>query len=155
MELIRIFEYIFIHKNTFFLVLNVKNKIRITRREFLNSLLAILSVPAILWWLHVGRRNEKIRAHQDKIFIGEELPAGISFIGPAIIINNGSVPKAFEAKCTHLGCRISETKGEELLCQCHGSRFDENGRAVKGPAKKALHKMEIVRDKDGYYLIYS
>ena len=39
--------------------------------------------------------------------------------------------------CTHLGCNVRHVaKGFE--CPCHGSRYDENGRVISGPAPKAL-----------------
>ncbi len=39
--------------------------------------------------------------------------------------------------CTHLGCNVKRgTAGFE--CPCHGSRFDQDGRVVQGPAPAAL-----------------
>jgi nitrite reductase/ring-hydroxylating ferredoxin subunit len=39
--------------------------------------------------------------------------------------------------CTHLGCNVRHV-GEGFECPCHGSRYDENGRVISGPAPKAL-----------------
>jgi cytochrome b6-f complex iron-sulfur subunit len=39
--------------------------------------------------------------------------------------------------CTHLGCNVKRA-GRGFECPCHGSRFDENGRVVSGPAPQAL-----------------
>jgi nitrite reductase/ring-hydroxylating ferredoxin subunit len=39
--------------------------------------------------------------------------------------------------CTHLGCNVKRT-ASGFECPCHGSRFDENGRVVHGPAPTAL-----------------
>jgi nitrite reductase/ring-hydroxylating ferredoxin subunit len=39
--------------------------------------------------------------------------------------------------CTHLGCNVKRT-GAGFECPCHGSRFDENGRVVRGPAPAPL-----------------
>jgi cytochrome b6-f complex iron-sulfur subunit len=39
--------------------------------------------------------------------------------------------------CTHLGCNVKRTNSG-FECPCHGSRFDENGRVVQGPAPKGL-----------------
>ena len=134
-------------------MISAKGVKKITRREFLNSLLALLSVPALLWWLYVGRRNKKMKKGEKPIMLGNELPAGISFIGSAVLINNGIQARAFEAKCTHLGCRIHASEGDALVCQCHGSRFDLSGSPLKGPAKAPLKEMEIIKDKQGNYLI--
>jgi cytochrome b6-f complex iron-sulfur subunit len=39
--------------------------------------------------------------------------------------------------CTHLGCNVKRA-ATGFECPCHGSRFDENGRVVQGPAPAAL-----------------
>jgi cytochrome b6-f complex iron-sulfur subunit len=39
--------------------------------------------------------------------------------------------------CTHLGCNVRHV-GAGFECPCHGSRYDENGRVISGPAPKAL-----------------
>ena len=39
--------------------------------------------------------------------------------------------------CTHLGCNVKRA-ATGFECPCHGSRFDENGRVVHGPAPKPL-----------------
>lgn len=130
-----------------------KGENMITRRAFINSIIAIFSVPAILWWLYVGRRDEKMSNNEKSIMVGSELPSGISFIGSAILINNGQQPRAFEAKCTHLGCKLKTAEADSLVCQCHGSKFDLAGVPTQGPARDPLLEMEIRKDKNGNYLI--
>jgi cytochrome b6-f complex iron-sulfur subunit len=44
---------------------------------------------------------------------------------------------AISSICTHLGCNVKRTN-VGFACPCHGSRFDENGRVVHGPAPKPL-----------------
>jgi cytochrome b6-f complex iron-sulfur subunit len=39
--------------------------------------------------------------------------------------------------CTHLGCNVRHV-GTGFECPCHGSRYDENGRVIHGPAPKSL-----------------
>ncbi len=39
--------------------------------------------------------------------------------------------------CTHLGCNVKRV-ATGFECPCHGSRFDENGRVVHGPAPTGL-----------------
>jgi len=46
--------------------------------------------------------------------------------------------------CTHLKCAISFNGAEKTWdCQCHGSRFDVNGKILEGPAVYPLHKIKI------------
>jgi Rieske Fe-S protein len=67
---------------------------------------------------------------------------------PAVIYNKGGEIIAYSLVCTHLGCTIAEN-GAEFDCPCHGSRFDENGDVLKGPAQKPLKnlRVEILEDK--------
>jgi cytochrome b6-f complex iron-sulfur subunit len=44
---------------------------------------------------------------------------------------------AISSICTHLGCNVKRG-APGFVCPCHGSRFDENGRVVHGPAPAPL-----------------
>lgn len=39
--------------------------------------------------------------------------------------------------CTHLGCNVKRVTGG-FECPCHGSRYDQNGRVISGPAPRPL-----------------
>ncbi len=39
--------------------------------------------------------------------------------------------------CTHLGCTV-EIQGRRIVCPCHGSTYDREGRVLQGPAERAL-----------------
>jgi cytochrome b6-f complex iron-sulfur subunit len=39
--------------------------------------------------------------------------------------------------CTHLGCNVKRID-PGFQCPCHGSRFDDSGRVVQGPAPSPL-----------------
>lgn len=55
---------------------------------------------------------------------------------------------AFSAICTHKGCTV-EPAVKELLCPCHGSRFNmADGAVLGGPAEAPLAKVEV-HVKDG------
>lgn len=43
--------------------------------------------------------------------------------------------------CTHSGC-TTEYSGSEFNCSCHGSRFDEQGTVLNGPANRPLKKYQ-------------
>lgn len=50
--------------------------------------------------------------------------------------------KLHSAICTHLGCEVHWNNAEETWdCPCHGSRFDEDGAVLEGPA---LHSLENI-----------
>lgn len=50
---------------------------------------------------------------------------------------------AFVAICTHSGCNISGVEGDEIVCNCHGSRFRLDGTVAQGPAKRPLKTRPI------------
>ena len=66
---------------------------------------------------------------------------------PAVIYNKDEKIVAHSLICTHLGCMIAEN-GTEFECPCHGSRFDENGKVLAGPAQQPLKnlRVEILED---------
>jgi nitrite reductase/ring-hydroxylating ferredoxin subunit len=39
--------------------------------------------------------------------------------------------------CTHKGCTV-DVQGERLVCPCHGSTYDRQGRVLRGPAELSL-----------------
>ena len=42
--------------------------------------------------------------------------------------------------CPHLGCTLTFNEYEKTWdCPCHGSRFDIEGKIIKGPANVGLH----------------
>jgi Rieske Fe-S protein len=41
--------------------------------------------------------------------------------------------------CTHLGCTV-DVAGAHLVCPCHGSTYDRQGRVLRGPAERALRR---------------
>ncbi len=45
---------------------------------------------------------------------------------------------ALSMQCTHEGCPLNPPSGEFLICPCHGSRFDLQGRVLAGPAEFPL-----------------
>ncbi|NJM68630.1 MAG: Rieske 2Fe-2S domain-containing protein [Acaryochloris sp. RU_4_1] len=52
---------------------------------------------------------------------------------------------AINPTCTHLGCTVKwEANQHQFVCPCHGSRYDNQGRVVKGPAKRNLGLTTVV-----------
>lgn len=52
--------------------------------------------------------------------------------------------KAFSTVCTHRQCAINKLDGDEIECQCHGSRFRvDDGSVAEGPASDPLEEFEV------------
>jgi Rieske Fe-S protein len=52
---------------------------------------------------------------------------------------------AITLTCSHQGCAVSKRR-EELVCPCHGSRFDLRGAVLNGPATKPLTTYRVESD---------
>lgn len=62
-----------------------------------------------------------------------------------IVIQDGDTKKKVSKVCTHMGC-IVNLNNNQLLCPCHGSIFDLDGKVVKGPARDNL-EVTILNEK--------
>ena len=49
--------------------------------------------------------------------------------------------------CTHRGCTV-DVSGDRLVCPCHGSTYDRDGRVLRGPAQRALTRYAVTRSGD-------
>lgn len=67
------------------------------------------------------------------------------------IVRKGDIVFASSAICTHKACTL-RAQGEEYRCGCHGSRFDLEGVATKGPATDALPRYAVT-DKAGRLIV--
>ncbi len=67
---------------------------------------------------------------------------------PAVIVHDGRGFSALSLVCTHLGCTVAVNDGG-FACPCHGSRFDAQGRVLRGPAQKPLNSLRLEIGPDG------
>jgi cytochrome b6-f complex iron-sulfur subunit len=83
------------------------------------------------------------------VFAAPELAPYASRDG-VILIPRGKSLQALSARCTHLGCRVEyDQAGEELVCPCHKSAYDLQGKRLRGPARADLAVLETRRLDDG------
>lgn len=67
---------------------------------------------------------------------------------PAILVRTEGGLSAISLVCPHLGCTV-EQKAGALVCPCHGSSFDKNGKVTKGPAADSLETLAVEQDEEG------
>ena len=72
----------------------------------------------------------------------------VTFLRKYLIIKRDKTT-VLSARCTHLGCTIDKLENNRLICPCHGSEFDLDGNAVKGPAFRNLKKIPSHVTADG------
>ncbi len=52
---------------------------------------------------------------------------------------------AINPTCTHLGCTVAWKADENrFVCPCHGSRYDNQGLVIHGPARRNLGLLTVV-----------
>jgi len=110
------------------------------RRIFLRSTIAGLGALALWLMDSLARRAANLPEYSSRtVSVPLAGGEGVRFFDDAIVVrSNGGALAVFSSVCTHLGCRLNRTEGDEIVCPCHGSRFDLNGRVVHGPASRSL-----------------
>jgi cytochrome b6-f complex iron-sulfur subunit len=73
---------------------------------------------------------------------------------PAVIVHDEKGIRAISLVCTHLGC-TAEEDSQGYACPCHGSRFDQEGSNVQGPATKPLKKLRMEETEEGTLRVYT
>jgi Rieske Fe-S protein len=125
----------------------------IKRRPFLKALLYLSSLPVLGVVQAMLRRADSAPESAETTLILPYVPTpGIRFYDRVIVTNSEHGLAVFSAACPHLGCRIDRTDGGELVCPCHGSRFDESGAVVHSPATRGLQPLEFHYDPTGAVL---
>lgn len=70
---------------------------------------------------------------------------------PVLLLRDGDEIYAIHDRCSHRGCSLSEgtVEGREVVCGCHGSRFDLRDGALKGGPATTAQPAFQVRVQDG------
>ncbi len=111
---------------------------RVSRRAFLRG--AALAVVAVLLAAlrSVTGRLSALQSRSRPIVVPIDLQQDVTFAGDAIVCRTERGVRALSARCTHLGCTITQQVDGLLVCPCHGSRFHPDGTVARGPASRAL-----------------
>jgi Rieske Fe-S protein len=57
---------------------------------------------------------------------------------------------ALSASCTHQCCTVRyDAANDEVVCPCHGSRYDTDGTVIHGPAAHSLQQLSVCADDCG------
>ena len=136
-----------------------EDKDKITRRKFLGKVALGGAIGAgILAILGALREVIPPLAKENKKFtIGRlyDFPLNTFFLLAAhnvFIYRDYEGVRALSAVCTHLGC-VLETAEDGFQCPCHGSRFNDKGRVLSGPAPRSLVYFKVDVAPDGQLLV--
>ena len=123
-----------------------------TRREFIGALILLL-VGA----LSLDRfLSPRVRRKKTLLSVPRaDLPVRGALVyheARVALMREGEAVYALNLVCTHLGCTVNVTP-TELICPCHGSTFDRQGRVLKGPADRQLERYQVVVRGDQYEVV--
>ncbi len=86
----------------------------------------------------IKKRLENLTKSKAKLKFDMDFPQGITIKDELIIYRKTNEYKIFSNRCSHLGCKITNIAGRNLVCPCHGSRYSLIGEVLQGPAKQNL-----------------
>lgn len=90
-----------------------------------------LTIPVIRFDELAGPRNAVLLQNQAT---GEKI----------LLVRAASSYSALSATCTHRGCDVDYgVTSHRIVCPCHGSEFDLEGRNLKGPAARPLRHYSV------------
>lgn len=123
-------------------------KARINRKVFLKIASLLISGWFVyIWSMMTGKKREMEVAGETIRIKMNELGIDTYFFEKFILVKTDKKTLLFSNKCTHAGCRISQQIENELVCPCHGSRFDAlSGEVITGPALKSLQPIHYSTD---------
>ena len=137
----------------------------ITRRVFLKQA-AATGVLALVWnrgaragegpeggeWLNLGKADGFPLGQMTFVEKATHARGKKLKVQMAVLRRQDSV-HVISTRCTHWGCTVGLGKEGDLVCPCHGGRFDAQGNVTKGPPKKPLPWYEARVDEAGDVLV--
>jgi menaquinol-cytochrome c reductase iron-sulfur subunit len=113
--------------------------------------------------LPTEHKDSWVKVADDVATIDTDIPVRVNFVeskvdawleerqlnGVWLYTENGKKFKAYNAKCTHLGCAFSYDKeAKTFACPCHRGIFDvKTGKVLAGPPPRGLDELRVeVRD---------
>lgn len=121
---------------------------KINRKIFLRiATLSIAAAFVVLWRVMTGKQKQLENIPEIKRINVAKLGTGIHWFENFIVIKSDKTLKVFSNKCTHAGCRINKEIDGQLVCPCHGSRYDSlTGKVMQGPAGLPLSTIPFNTD---------
>ena len=89
--------------------------------------------------VQISVKNNKIELGKSEFNENQFVVISDDKLATSIYLNkvNDTSYNALLMLCTHKNCDVRPT-GSFLTCPCHGSEFSNDGKVLKGPAKKRL-----------------
>lgn len=121
---------------------------KLNRKDFLKGLMYLMLLPLLFLLNRMVKDHKRFGSARQELRLSNAIPVGLSISDEVIFFKSDENLKVYSARCTHLGCKINQVEGDEIVCPCHGSRYNTEGRPVKGPSLKALKELEFELDSE-------
>jgi len=115
----------------------------INRKTFLKlTTLAFAAAFVTIWYLVTGRQKKLSEKPVIKMINATKLGTGVFLFDRFIVVKSTDGLKVFSNQCTHAGCRINRETDGQLICPCHGSKYEAaTGKVLQGPAGLPLARI--------------
>ena len=120
----------------------------INRKTFIRLLTFGTATAFVALWGNMIGKQKKVTAKPVVTKLNAaKIGDGIFFFERFILVKSNSSLNVFSNRCTHAGCRINREIAGQLVCPCHGSRYEAaTGKVVQGPAVIALSTIPFAID---------
>ena len=128
----------------------------VSRRSFLKGIAAIPVIGALVAPLaaagqyayppaSLSKGPGKVQVKGgDEVKVGERLDFNYDQEPYTLFRNSETEFVAVSRVCTHLGCTIAWQEQDDFFeCPCHGARFDQTGKVLRGPANSPLARLTV------------
>jgi len=120
----------------------------INRKTFIRLAATALAVAFLALWNRLSSRQKEL---SDRPVVtrlnAAKLGTGTYLFERFIVVKSADDLKVFSSKCTHAGCRINQEMDGQLICSCHGSRYEAaTGKVIQGPAGINLPSVPFTTD---------
>lgn len=120
----------------------------INRKEFIRLItIAFAAAFIAMWHFLVKRQKQLSEAPVISKVNTSKLGLGVFFFDNFILVKSPKGLKVLSNLCTHAGCKINWETNGQLICPCHGSKYDAaTGRVLQGPALLSLPQIPFSTD---------
>jgi Rieske Fe-S protein len=128
----------------------------INRKEFIRLIvLAVAAAFIAVWYLLAKRQKQLSTVPVISRVDTSKLGSGIFFFDNFILVKSSKDLKVLSNLCTHAGCKINRETNGQLICPCHGSRYEAaTGKVLQGPALLSLPQIPYsIDDKTGEIIV--
>lgn len=126
---------------------------KLNRKDFIKGMMYIMLLPFLLLLNRMVKDHKRFGSANKVLRLSNIIPAGLSISNEIILFKTDQELKIYSSRCTHLGCKINQIEGNVIICPCHGSRYNTEGKPIKGPSIKRLQELDFELDSESNEIV--